>query len=297
MNQQEQSRFDTLYQKHLTMLKLQGKADKTIEAYARAVRRLASFLDRCPAQVDNDELKAYFTQLLDTRSWSTVKLDKHGIRFFFEHTLGQPMPWLRAVKAPKTQVLPDILTPREVSTLISRTEKMSIAAFWFVTYSLGLRLGECLHLHSSDIDRQRQLVHVRRGKGNKDRFVILPRATLAVLTDLWHSHRHPVLLFPASANTTGVMHRGTLQRAFKGVCADCNIHKRVSIHSLRHSYATHLIEAGLDLNTLRQQLGHADLKTTSRYVCMTEVSHAHSNTLVNDLMTPLHQAWRWRIKQ
>ena len=93
------------------------------------------------------------------------------------------------------------------------------------------------------------------------------------------------------------MHRGTLQRAFKGVCADCNIHKRVSIHSLRHSYATHLIETGLDLNTLRQQLGHADLKTTSRYVRMTEVSHAHSNTLVNDLMTPLHQAWRWRIKQ
>ena len=196
MHAPEQSRFDALYQKHLIALKLHGHAVKTIEAYSRAIRRLAQCLHRCPDDVTKDELESHFAPLLETHSWSTIKLDRNGIRFFFENVLDKKLPWLDLIKAPKTQRLPDVLTQAEIATIIRATRRFDFQCFWFVTYSLGLRLSETLNLEVGDIDAQRQHVHVRHGKGAKDRFVILPAMTLAVLRKLWCSHKHPRLLFP-----------------------------------------------------------------------------------------------------
>jgi len=297
MNQLEKSRFDTLYQKHLTTLKLQGKADKTIDAYTRAVRRLANFVDRCPDNVNIDELKAFFSMLIDTRSWSTVKLDLNGLRFFYKHVLAIDLPWVDVVKPPKTQSLPDVLTTDEIAMIIHRTRDPRFQAFWFTTYSMGLRLGETLGLTVDDIDRTRMTVHVRRGKGRKDRFVILPRVSLLVLQRLWHSHQHPRFLFPGQPGSNDshaqkIMHRSTTQRAFSRVCNECNIRKHVSIHSLRHSYATHLIEAGLNLRSLQLQLGHSDPRTTARYVHLTEKSQHNSAVLINQTLSILADALR-----
>ena len=282
----EKSHFDTLYQKHLSALKRQGKADKTIDAYARAVRRLADSVEPPINQLSTDDLKSFFTSLIDTHSWSTVKLDLNGLRFFYKHVLDKELPWLDIVKPPKVQSMPDILTPDEIARIIHQTHDLRLQSFWFITYSMGLRLSETLNMTVSDIDRERHTVHVRQGKGRKDRFVILPQLSLAVLQRLWCSHRHPSLLFPSkavtnSAHASKTMHRGTIQRAFSKARKRCEINKHVSIHSLRHSYATHLIEAGLNLRSLQQQLGHSDPQTTARYVHLTEKSQQNSAELIN----------------
>ena len=297
MDTDQQARFDRLYEQHLRALKRHGKATKTVEAYGRAVRRLAEFVGRCPDDLTTDHLNAYFEWLIDTRGWSTVKLDRNGIRFFHETILGKAMPWLDMVRPPKTQALPDVLTVDEIARLIHCTRERPFRVFWLATYSMGLRLGETLKLEVADIDSARMRVHVRLGKGNKDRFVILPAITLEALRRWWADHRHPQWVFPARTSTpeapaTQFMDRSSLQRAFKRAAGDAGIRKRVSIHSLRHSYATHLVEAGLNLRGVQDQLGHASPTTTARYVRMTEVSKQHQDAVINGLVERLTSAVR-----
>ena len=294
MNASEQSRFDALYAQHLTALKLQGKASKTIDGYARAVRRLGAHFERCPDALGRRDFKAYFSALVDSHSWSTVKIDLCGIKFFFEHVLGREFPWLDLVKPPVAQRLPDILTAHELAQLIVRTREVQYRVFWLTSYSMGLRLGETLALRVGDIDAQRQQIHVRGGKGRKDRFVYLPALTLASLRGLWRRHRHPQWLFPGrlapgGGPALGVMDRGSTQKAFARVVADCGIRKHVSIHSLRHAYATHLIEAGLNLGGVQKLLGHAYPETTARYVHMTDKARGDQSALIEALITQLKQ--------
>lgn len=297
MKPKAQARFDRLYDEHLRALKRHGKADKTIEAYGRAVRRLSDFINDCPDALSVDVLNAYFEWLIDNRGWSTVKLDRNGIRFFYEEVLGKTMPWLDMVRPPKVQALPDVLTVNEIARLIACTRERRFRIFWLATYSMGLRLGETLNLQISDIDSDRMRVHVRLGKGKKDRFVILPSLTLQALRSWWREHRHPRWLFPGrhhseTAPAAQVMDRGTTQRAFKRAAEDARIRKQVSIHSLRHSYATHLVEAGLNLRGVQDQLGHASPTTTARYVRMTETSRLQQDEAINGLLDRLVLAVR-----
>lgn len=297
MTPKDQARLDHLYDQHLRALKRHGKAQKTIEAYGRAVRRLAEFVDDCPDALSTDTLNAYFEWLIDSRGWSTVKLDRNGIRFFYEEVLGQSMPWLDMVRPPKVQSMPDVLTIDEIARLVCVTRQRCFRVFWLATYSMGLRLGETLNLQISDIDSARMRVHIRLGKGKKDRFVILPTITLKALRAYWAEHRHPQWLFPGrggalSEPVARVMDRGTTQRAFKRAAADARIRKQVSIHSLRHSYATHLVEAGLNLRGVQDQLGHASPTTTARYVRMTEVSRQLQDDTINGLVDRLTAAVR-----
>src|SRR5699024_6060815 len=152
--------------------------------YARAVRRIARVFDRCPDDLTVEELEQYFTDLVDSHSWSMVKIDRNGLRFFFEQVLDREMPWLNLVKPPVTKALPDVLTPTEIGRLILVSRKLSYQSFWWVTYSMGLRLSETLYLEIGDIDRERMQVHIRSGKGRTDRFVHLPDLTLKVLVRL-----------------------------------------------------------------------------------------------------------------
>jgi len=294
MQPREKSRFTKLYNKHLRALKLKGLAPKTIEAYSRGVRRLAESLDRCPVDVTKDEIDDYFARLLETHSWATIKVDRNGIRFFYEEVLGKQLPWIDFAEAPKTQRLPDILTQTEIARIIRATRRFDLRCFWFVTYSLGLRLGETLRIEVGDIDRERRQLHVRNAKGNKDRFVILPAMTLTVLRKLWTQHRHPRLLFPGrdGAKASRPMHRGNIQRGFQLAVADAGIHKRVSIHSLRHSYATHMIEAGLTLSDVQHQLGHACPKTTARYLRRTDTTTADAEHKIDVLVHVLTETLR-----
>jgi site-specific recombinase XerD len=233
MNPKEQRRFNTQYQHHLRALKLQGLSDKTIDVYARAVRRLSTHFDACPDKISVDQLEQYFADLVDSHSWSTVKIDRNGLQFFWKHVLKQDWQWLNIVKAPKIQSLPDILTPHEVEQLIGASRKLRYRVFILATYSMGLRLSETLSLEVGDIDAARQQVHIRRGKGHKDRLVPLPDLTYRALQALWCRHRHPRLLFPCASGDMEQVHqaetpmgRGSAQAAVKAVLRQCGIKKK-----------------------------------------------------------------------
>jgi integrase len=233
MKQEEVKRFDSLYAHHLKLLKLQGKSGKTIDAYSRSVRRVQKHFDCCPDLLTVDQLENYFAELIDTHSWSTVKLDRLGLMFFWKHTLKLDWQWLNMVKAPKVKTIPDILTPGEIERLIGAAEKLRYRVFLLTTYSMGLRLEEALSLQVGDIDAGRKRIHIRRGKGHKDRLVPLPDRTLHALRLLWKEHRHPAWLFPnyrgslaTIRGATTHMNIGGTQGAMKAVVLSCNIKKK-----------------------------------------------------------------------
>jgi integrase/recombinase XerD len=233
MHPKEVKRFNELYQCHLRLLKLQGKSQKTIESYSRAIRRVSEHFDCCPDQLTPKQFEIYFAKLVESHSWSTVKIDRNGLQFFWKFVLKKDWQWLNIVKPPKIHTIPDILTPAEVEQLIGATRKLRYRVFLLTTYSMGLRLEEALSLQVGDIDAGRKKVHIRRGKGHKDRIVPLPDLTLQALRELWKRHRHPCLIFPnANGNlktirqATTHMDRGGTQNAMKTVVEECGIKKK-----------------------------------------------------------------------
>lgn len=233
MNQAETNRFTELYQRHLRLLKLQGKSQKTIDAYSRAVRRISEHFDCCPDQLTLEQREQYFADLVESHSWSTVKIDRNGLQFFWKHVLKCDWEWINIIKAPKIYSLPDVLTVGEVEQLIGATRKLRYRTFLLATYSMGLRLGETLALQVGDVDAKKKQVHVRRGKGHKDRFVPLPDLTYQALRVLWSKHRNPSWLFPNAVGSperirtaTTHMDRGGAQAAMKAVVTQCGIKKK-----------------------------------------------------------------------
>jgi len=225
--------FDGLYESHLKHLKLKGLQPKTIDAYARAIRRVGDYFDHQVEALTEAQLADYFTDLLASHSWSAVKLDLYGLKFFYTHVLHQPWVAPDLIKPPKAQRLPDILTVAEAQRLFQTTEVVSYRVFFFTLYSLGLRLGEGLRLEVGDIDAVRGRVHVRDAKGNKDRLVPLPTATLGVLRRFWQLHRNPTLLFPnrhgglkAAARARTPLDRGGVQLTLRKVADQCGLKKR-----------------------------------------------------------------------
>ncbi|NEV65325.1 tyrosine-type recombinase/integrase, partial [Thiorhodococcus minor] len=175
----------------------------------------------------------YFSDRLETHSWSAVKLDLYGLKFFYAHVLRKPWVNVDLVKPPKGQRLPDIVTVEEAQRLIQATQTLSYKVFFFTLYSLGLRLGEGLRLTVADIDAERRRVHIRDAKGNKDRLVPLPETTLELLRRFWRLHRNPVLLFPnrhgglkAAASASTPLDRGGVQVTLRKVVETCGIKKR-----------------------------------------------------------------------
>jgi integrase/recombinase XerD len=168
-----------------------------------------------------------------SHSWSSVKIDRNGLQFFWKHILKQDWQWVNIVKVPKIRSLPDILTVAEVERLIGATRKLRYRVFLLATYSMGLRLSETLSLQVGDIDGQRKVVHIRRGKGSKDRFVPLPDLTYQALRALWCKHRNPSWLFPSAVGSperircaTTHMDYGGTQAAMKAVVKQCGIKKK-----------------------------------------------------------------------
>lgn len=259
MHKAQQKRFDSLYEQHVNALIRQGKSQATIDAYARAVRRIAEHFDRCPDRLSADDLKAYFDALIKSHSWSTVKLDRNGLQFFYKHVLDKQWQWVDLIKPPVAKALPDILTLQEIELIINSTREIRYQTYILTVYSMGLRLSEALNLRVGDIDAQRGRVHIRAGKGRKDRFVTLPSLTLSALRKYWSTHRHRSLLFPAGKTVQArrvaskTMSAGGLQTSFKAIVQSCHIHKRVTIHSLRHCYGTHLVEEGLNLRAIQKK--------------------------------------------
>ena len=190
--QADRSEFERSYASLLKHLRLKGMQPKTIEAYAHGIRRLGERFDWRIGALTDEQLTDHFSQLLQTHSWSSVKHDLYGYKFYCAHVLGRPWagnPGL--IKPPKVQRLPDIVTVEQAARLFAATRCLSYRVFFFTLYSLGLRLGEALALQVGDIDAARMRVHVRDAKGNRDRLVPLAPATLGVLRRFWGGAPQP----------------------------------------------------------------------------------------------------------
>jgi integrase/recombinase XerD len=284
----------TLRQRMHQDLKLAGLAEGTQTAYLRAVRQLAAHFRKPPDRITEHELREYLVYLKDEREYSpsSLKIAASGLIFFYTHTV--PRDWLtfKDLHIPRPQSLPDVLSIAEARRLIDAVRTPHNQTFFWTVYSLGLRLQEGLNLQVGDIDSARMVVHVHRGKGSKDRFVPLPPRTLAVLRQYWVTHRHPIWLFPATGrdhaearSATEPMARSSVHGAMKRAVQELGFRKRITIHTLRHSYATHLLEAGVNLRLIQKYLGHSSLQATTIYLHLTSLGQEQARATIAQLMS------------
>jgi len=285
-----------LRQRMIEDLQLRGLSERTREMYVRAVRQLAEHYHKSPDQITEEERRDYFLYLKNvkhaSRSASTIALC--GIKFFYEHTLKREWTILTFVRPPQEHKLPVILSLEEVHTILQCVRLPRYRACLCTLYACGLRLQEGTHLQVPDIDSARMVVHVRCGKGAKDRYVPLPQQTLTSLRTYWKTHRHPVWLFPAPgrggtgmATASTPMPSNSVQDAFRAALKASGITKRASVHTLRHSYATHLLEAGVNLRLIQEYLGHHSPTTTARYTHLTVKAEAKARAALTALMADL----------
>ncbi len=281
-----------LRERMLEDLRLRGFSSRTQEAYVGAVRQLAAHFHKPPDQLSEEELRQYFLYLTDVKrvAPSTLTIALSGIKFLYQHTLRQDWPTLDLVRAPHEKKLPVVLSVAEVGQVLRCVHRLRYRICLSTIYACGLRLQEGVQLQVGDIDGERCLLHVRHGKGNKDRYVPLPQRGLELLRDYWRSHRHPVWLFPSThqteASCTAPMDVSGVQKAFRAAVQESGITKPATVHTLRHSYATQLLEAGVNLRIIQIYLGHASPTTTAIYTHLTRPSEAR----VIETLTPVLDA-------
>jgi integrase len=261
------------------------------------VRQLSEHFGKSPDLVTPEELRQYFLHLKTHRRFSRPSSTQAicAIKIFWEKTLKQPWPAeVELVRATPQFKLPVVLSASETRRIVSCVAALDHRVALLTIYSCGLRLGEALQLEVRDIDSERMLLHIRGGKGNQDRYVPLPRRTLERLREQWKSHRHPRLLFPAKGHSgqgaptaTEPMCRTTLQRAFRLGLQASGVKKDAHIHTLRHSYATHLLEQGENLRQLQVNLGHSSPTITALYTHLTSLCQTQHQKRLNDFMGDL----------
>jgi site-specific recombinase XerD len=277
-------------------LELRGYAERSIEAYVRAVKLLSEHYNKTPDQISEDELRRYFLYNKNIQKWArtTSTIAICGIKHFFTLTLQRDWTTIKLVRPPKEKKLPPVLSRDEVRRILDNVKLDHHKACLKTMYSLGLRLKETTNLHVADIDSERMFVHIHHGKGAKDRFVPLPQRTLQILREHWLKTRNPLLLFPAPGR--GNIHASTsekplpdtsIQIPFKQACRRAKINKAVSVRHLRHAYAVHLIEAGVDLRFVQEYLGHSDPRTTMIYCQMINRALPEPLHIINRLMNQL----------
>jgi integrase/recombinase XerD len=270
-----------LRQRLLEDLRRRNYAPKTIACYVLHVAQFARHFGRSPDLLGADEIRAWQLHLLQVKhaSWSAYNQSACALRFFYGTCLGRPemAKALPYGKRPKT--LPTVLSREEVLQFFAGFPTDPDRMIVRTTYACGLRIGEVTRLRVADIDSCRGVLQVRQGKGRKDRQVPLSPQLLVELRAYWRRYRPKEWLFPSSS-PQGHRSITALQRRVKRVVRALGWNKHVSLHTLRHSYATHLLEAGVDVVTLQHLLGHNDLQTTARYL---HVSTLHLQRLPNPL--------------
>ena len=285
-----------LRQKMIEDLQLKGLSTKTQKAYVSAVRMLAEYFRKSPADITEEDLRKYFLYLKNEKKYSssstTVALC--GIKFFYEKTLNKEFTTLTFVKPVREKKLPVILSQKEVQAILRKVRKPVYRTCLTTIYTCGLRNQEACNLQVHQIDSARMLLHIGGGKGNKDRLIPLPKITLELLRKFWQTHKNPTWLFPKGSaiaserkREDGPINSRSLQRAFILAAKDSGIHKKACVHSLRHAYATHLVEEGLNLKFVQIYLGHNSLSTTAIYTHLTTKSEEKAHEIINNLANNL----------
>ena len=280
------------YKKLVEDLRLAGMAKRTVYGYVRAVRKLCDYHQTKPQNLSEADVRVFLLhQIVELEAASgTQSVLLSGIKFFFRTTMPKDWKVLEQTKINYATTLPEVITQDQVFEMIDAAKSFRIKCFIWITYTLGLRVGEAVSLQVGDIDGRRMMVHIHRGKGAKDRYIPLPVATYHAMRAFWRTHRNPTFLFPAEgrdhqdgSTSTTAMSISTAQNAIKQITKQLNFGKKVSCHTLRHSYATHLLEAGVSLKAIQKYLGHSSLQTTLVYLHLTEDGEVDSRKIIDKL--------------
>jgi site-specific recombinase XerD len=277
-----------LRQKMIDNMKLRGFAPNTQEAYVAAVAGLAKYYNRSPDKLDSEKVQRYLLHLIEERrlAWNSCNVAAAGLRFFYIETLKwHPTAIVIPPKRKKTQ-LPEILSRQEIERLFVSTMNRKHRVMLMTAYGAGLRVSELVAMKVRDIDSQRMMIRVEQGKGNKDRYTILSRRLLSELRDYWKIYRPPAWMFSSKEQNQHVC-RETAQRIYYECKERAGITKGRGIHMLRHCFATHLLEAGVDLRTIQILMGHSSIRSTSLYLQLTSKRLSSTQSPLDLLEIPL----------
>ncbi len=256
-------------------MQLRNYSEHTQRVYGRVVREFLSCTGKSVEVLDEQDVRNYVLHLMGSGlSKRTINSYQAAIRFFFGVTLNRCMNYLQMPRMKEDKTLPKILSRDEIASLLGRCGNLKHKAMFALAYGSGLRVSEICALHVKDIDSKEMRVFVKSGKRNKDRYTLLSRYTLEVLRDYWRHDRpnHPEgLLFPGWRNLSPITSK-SINLAFERWLRIAGITKKVSIHSLRHAFATHLLEDGTDLFTIKELLGHSSINSTTVYLHLANVS-------------------------
>jgi len=283
-------RFD----QHLCLVSV---SPRTREEYGRYLRKLGEHTGRDPAALDEEEARGYLLYLKEKKRYApgSMRIAAAALRLFYNGMLEKGWRLFDLVRSPDRQKLPLVLTREQVAKLLSQLREPRFRTVFTLIYACGLRVGEAVRIEVRDVQAAQQRIHLREGKGGKDRFVPLPAALLAMLREFWRSHRHPRLLFPGVSNawrergareprrTDAPMSESSLQHCCRLAAAQAGLPPGVTPHTLRHSYATHLLEEGVSLRQIASYLGHESLDTTVIYTHLTAVSEKRALAAIDGL--------------
>ena len=279
-------------------LQLRGYSDSTQSLYVNAVRQLCEHYDKSPGSITEEELRDYFLFGKNVKKWSrsTSTVALCGIKFFYENTIQRPWPTLLFIRPGREK---NCLSSSAVMkfVVLSNIELLRYRVCLTTIYSCGLRLSEGINLKVENIDSARGFIQVKKGKGimgKKDRNVPLPQKTLQLLREQWKSHRNKVWIFPSTGQSgkdmpyaTRPISKSSVQSAFRKALKSAAINKKATVHTLRHSWATHLLEAGINLRLIQAWLGHSSPATTSVYTHLTEKATMAAVKTIDELMDDL----------
>lgn len=237
----------------------------TRRSYTYAVAKFSQFFGRSPARLDHDAVRTYQLHLIERGlSWQTINHNVCALRFFYQVTLARADVVERIAYAREPRRLPVVLSSAEVVRFLAAVQGVKARVALTTAYAAGLRVSEVVGLKVSDIDSSRMVIRIEQGKGRKDRYVMLSPQLLGILRSYWRSERPAHWLFPGR-DPGSPMDPGGLHAACRAACDDAGLTKRVTVHSLRHSFATHLLENGTDIRVIQVLLGHTNVETTTRY--------------------------------
>ncbi len=283
------------YQLAVDQLMIAGKSRRTALTYGREVRIMANWLDHSLDTATEEDIRQFVLYRRNEceLSGSSMRILVYGLRFFFENVLQREWPVLKIMNSQREVTLPAVLTREQVQHILVSTAELHNRTYFTFVYTCGLRLSEALKRTVHDIDRNSMIVHVHSGKGARDRRVPLPEATYRMLRQYWATHRNRLLLFPAlgrkmdtGPTATKPMGVGSVQGAFKRALRRAGITlPGVRIHTLRHSYATHLLEAGVNVHAIQRYLGHVRLESTLRYFHLTNCGQEDNVRIINSILT------------
>lgn len=276
----------SLRQRVLDELQRRNYSSETTRGYIHAIKQFAEYFGKSPEQLGVEEIRQFQLHLLKEKKLApgTVEGRMSALRFLYKKTLKRRDIAYDDLIFPKVpRKLPVVLSPEEVTRMIEAAPNLMHRTILMLLYGTGMRRTEASLLKVSNIDSERMIIHIQQGKGSRDRDVLLTPKLLEALREYWRWKKPKIYLFPSTAGHRGleqpISHR-TVWYACKEAAARAGIKKRIGPHTLRHSFATHLLEAGTDLRTIQLLLGHADLKHTTLYL---HLSHRHLRAAVNPL--------------